>query len=86
LCSCQDNFDGKTEAYKQAFQFIGVMRPQLFEAGHKLDQSKMQVKQYDASTGMLTLAYEYTKANVDLVDREHLMMRENEIRPQLTGT
>jgi len=25
----QDNFDGKTEAYKQAFQFIGVMRPQL---------------------------------------------------------
>ena len=29
-------------------------------------QSKMQVKQFDASTGMLTLAYEYTKANVDL--------------------
>ena len=62
----QGNFDGKTEAYKQAFQFIGVMRPQLFEAGHKLNQSKMQVKQYDASTGMLTLAYEYTKTNVDL--------------------
>ena len=38
------------------------MRPQLFEAGHKLNHSKMQVKQYDTSTGMLTLAYEYTRS------------------------
>lgn len=59
-------FDGKTDAYKKAFSYIGVMRPELFEAGNALDNSMMQVKKYTASTGLLVISYKYEKANVDL--------------------
>ena len=60
------NYDNKAQAYRDAYTYIGVLRPDLFEAGRALDRSKMKVKSYDDITHILTLDYEYNVANVAL--------------------
>ena len=51
------NYEAKNDAYLSAFQYIGVMRPQLFEAGRAIYGS--EVKQYNETTGLMTTGYEY---------------------------
>eukprot|EP01043_Picozoa_sp_COSAG02_P036070 COSAG02_NODE_2621_length_8402_cov_12.631218_7_plen_788_part_00 len=67
-------FTAKDATYKSAFTYIGVLRPDLFEAGRQLyadvskvgATNKMQVHSYDAATYYLTLDYEYNNATVAL--------------------
>ena len=62
----ETNYNAQNAEYATAYTYIGVMRPDLFEAGRALDQSMMTVRSYDTTSKVLTLNYEYIDSNVAL--------------------
>jgi hypothetical protein len=62
----ESHYNASDQSYRDAYRYIGVLRPDLFEAGKALDQTKMKLRAWDATGRRMTLEYEYTPANVAL--------------------